>query len=278
MSETPEPESDGTARAASPNRKLIIGIAVAAVLLVAAMVAGIVTYNMELWGGKSLPDVAVASPKDSSKTPDAKVVVRQLEGKGLKVKRVKEFSGVKSGKFLGYQGIQSGDRVRAGSVVTVRESAGPGVPEGTVGKKAESVVTTFSQMGVPVHYKQVIVSDTSKPPKSVVSTYPAQGQGVKDDKKGIYIGVATKSDGGLPSDIVGQEISGVKSSLESKGYDVKVEKRLSSKQYIGKVSGSEPGPGSQLNEGQTHHLYQGVDAKVPSRRSLTTAEPVEMGC
>lgn len=69
---------------------------------------------------------------------------------------------MKSGKFLGYQGIQSGDRVRAGSVVTVRESAGPGVPEGTVGKKAESVVTTFSQMGVPVHYKQVIVSDTSK--------------------------------------------------------------------------------------------------------------------
>lgn len=153
-------------------------------LLVAAVVAGIVTYNMELWGGKSLPDVAVASPKDSSKTPDAKVVVRQLEGKGLKVKRVKEFSGVKSGKFLGYQGIQSGDRVRAGSVVTVRESAGPGVPEGTVGKKAESVVSTFSQMGVPVHYKQVIVSDTSKTTEgSVISTYPAQGQGVKMIRK-----------------------------------------------------------------------------------------------
>lgn len=123
-------------------------------------------------------------------------------------------------------------------------------------------MTTFSQMGVPVHYKQVIVSDTSKTTEgSVVSTYPAQGQGVKDGKKGIYIGVATKSDGGLPSDIVGQEISDVKSSLESKGYDVKVEKRLSSKQYIGKVSGSEPGPGSQLNEGQTITLYQGVDAK-----------------
>lgn len=53
----------------------------------------------------------------------------------------------------------------------------------------------------------------------------------------------------------------MKSSLESKGYDVKVEKRLSSKQYIGKASGSEPGPGSQLNEGQTITLYQGVDAK-----------------
>ncbi len=49
---------------------------------------------------------------------------------------------------------------------------------------------------------------------------------MKDGKKGIYIGVATKSDGGLPSDIVGQEISDVKSSLESKGYDVKVEKHF----------------------------------------------------
>ena len=59
---------------------------------------------------------------------------------------------------------------------------------------------------------------------------------------------------------------------------MKVEKRLSSKQYIGKVSGSEPGPGSQLNEGQTITLYQAWMPRVPSRRSLTTAEPVEMGC
>ena len=231
-------------------------------VLVAAVVTGIVTYNMELWGGKSLPDVAVASPKDPSKAADAKVVVRQLEGKGFKVRRVKEFSGLGKGKFLGYKGVDSGARVRSGSTVVVRESLGPGVPDGTVGRKAERVVGTFADMGVPVHYKKVLVSDSSKTPEgSVVSTYPVQGQPVKDGKSGIYVGVATKSDGGLPSDIIGQNISDVKSDLESKGYTVKVEKRLASKKNIGKVSGSEPGPGSQLEEGQTVTLYQGVDAK-----------------
>ena len=255
------PQGDAAVRVSS-NRKIIIGAIIAAVVLVAAVIAGIVTYNMELWGGKSLPDVAVASPKDSSKATDAKVVVRQLEGKGFKVRRVKEFSGAGKGKFLGYKGSESGVRVKSGSTVTVRESAGPGVPDGTVGKQAEQVVKTFSDMGVPVHYKKVLVSDSSKTAEgNVVSTYPAQGQPVKDDKNGIYIGVATKSDDGLPSDIVGQNVSDVRSDLESKGYTVKVEKRLASKKNIGKVSGSEPGPGSQLEEGQTVTLYQGVDAK-----------------
>lgn len=254
--------NDGGANAKALNRKLIIGIAIAAVVLVAAVAAGIVTYSMELWGGKSLPDVTVVSPKDSSKAADAKVVVKQLENKGFKVKRVKEFSGVGKGKFLGYRGADSGMRVKSGSTVTVCESLGPGVPDGTVGKKAERVVKTFSDMGVPVRYKKVLVSDSSKTAEgSVVSTYPVQGQPVKDDKNGIYIGVATKSDDGLPSDIVGQDVSKVKSDLESKGYDVKVEKRLASKKNVGKVSSSEPGPGSQLKEGQTVTLYQGVDAK-----------------
>lgn len=254
--------NDAGACAKALNRNLVIGIAVAAVVLVAAVAAGIVTYSMELWGGRSLPDVTVASPKDSSRAVDAKVVVRQLEGKGFKVKRVKEFSGLGKGKFLGYKGVDSGARVRPGSTVVVRESLGPGVPDGTVGRKAERVVKTFSDMGVPVHYKKVLVSDSSKTPEgSVVSTYPVQGQPVKDSKNGIYIGVAAKGDGGLPSDIVGQNVSDVKSELESKGYTVKVEKRLASKKNVGKVSGSEPGPGSQLEEGQTVTLYQGVDAE-----------------
>lgn len=254
--------NDAGACAKALNRNLVIGIAVAAVVLVAAVAAGIVTYSMELWGGRSLPDVTVASPKDSSRAVDAKVVVRQLEGKGFKVKRVKEFSGLGKGKFLGYKGVDSGARVRPGSTVVVRESLGPGVPDGTVGRKAERVVKTFSDMGVPVHYKKVLVSDSSKTPEgSVVSTYPVQGQPVKDSKNGIYIGVAAKGDGGLPSDIVGQNVSDVKSELDSKGYTVKVEKRLASKKNVGKVSGSEPGPGSQLEEGQTVTLYQGVDAE-----------------
>ncbi|MBM6700136.1 hypothetical protein H7U32_07475 [Bifidobacterium pullorum subsp. saeculare] len=46
--------------------------------------------------------------------------------------------------------------------MTVRESAGPGVPEDTVGKPAAKVVDTLGDMGVPVRYKQVVVSGDSK--------------------------------------------------------------------------------------------------------------------
>ena len=268
-------EPHGAAASVSPNRKLVIGCVVAAVALVAAVIAGIVTYNLELWGGKTLPDVTVpsASVSRASKTTDAKVVVKQLEEKGFSARTVREFSGLKQGTFLGYRNADAGSRVRSGSTVTVRESAGPGVPKGTIGKKAEDVVKTFSDMGVPVHYKQVTISDSNTVAEgSVVSTSPAPGQGMSDAKDGIYIGVATKDDDGLPSDIVGQNIADVKTSLESKGYVVKVKRRLSSRKYVGKVSGSQPGPGSQLSEGQTITLYQGVDAKGAKQSFIDHSE------
>ena len=93
-----------------------------------------------------------------------------------------------------------------------------------MGKQATKVVSTFKTMGVPVHYKQVPVSDTKKKPiGSVVATYPAEGQALSDGDKddGIYIGVATKSDGGAISiDIVYRDVDTVKSELESQGHDV----------------------------------------------------------
>lgn len=55
----------------------------------------------------------------------------------------------------------------------------------------------------------------------------------KDD--GIYIGVATKSDGGAISiDIVGRDVDTVKSELESQGHDVTLVPRLASKKFVGK--------------------------------------------
>ena len=66
-----------------------------------------------------------------------------------------------------------------------------------------------------------------------------------------------QGDDGLPADIVGRGVAGVKADLEPRGYTVKTEKRLSSKKYVGKVSGSIPGPGSKLSDGQTVTLYEG---------------------
>ncbi|NMM98562.1 PASTA domain-containing protein [Bifidobacterium olomucense] len=252
-----------------PN-KLIIILAVALVALIAAGVALFLTYRAEVWGGKSLPDPASFSSsvtdKNGKKTSavKAKDVTAALKAKGLKVKTEKVFSGKDSGVFVGYKDNEAGARVAAGSTVTVQESAGPGVPKDTIGKKAEKTTSTFVEMGVPVHYKKVYVSDTKTNPEgTVVSSYPAAGTGVKDDErdKGIYLGVATKSDGSaLPLDVMGQSVDDVKSQLESEGHTVTVKKRFSSKQYVGKVAGADPAPGSTMSSSDDVTLYEGIDA------------------
>lgn len=73
----------------------------------------------------------------------------------------------------------------------------------------------------------------------------------------ISVQKPAQGDDGLPADIVGRDVAGANVNLESRGYTVKTEKRLSSKKYVGKVSGSIPGSGSKLSDGQTVTLYEG---------------------
>ncbi|MBT1182369.1 PASTA domain-containing protein [Bifidobacterium sp. CP2] len=258
--------------------------------LVAGGVAAFLTYRAELWGGRSLPDVArlaagtngTAGEKQSKKSAvTAKAVTEALKDKGLKSKTVQEFTGEPRGAFLGYQGLKEGQRIKAGSTVTVRESAGPGVPKGTVGKKASKVVKTFNGMGVPVHYKQVVVNDAKKTPAgTIVATWPEPGHGVDEantddssDKttddtsdgdgttrsRDIYIGVATEGTG-VGADIIGEDVDAARSTLRAQGFDVTIKQRFSSKRYIGKVAGTSPTPGSAVSKGGRVVLYEGVGA------------------
>ena len=257
-----------TATKQSPN-KLIIALACVLAVIVVAGIALFATWKAELWGGKTLPDpaslVQPAAAKDGkSATIKAKDVTDALKLKGIDAKTEKVFSGKESGAFLGYAGAKQGERVSAGTTVTVQESAGPGVPKDTLGKKPEQVVETLADMNVPVHYKKVFVSDTkTKPEGTIVATYPEAGTAVKDNEKdkGIYVGVATKGDSAIPVDVLGQDIDSVKSKLEGEGHTVTVKQKFSSKDYVGKVAGSEPAPGSSLDSSDDVILYEGMDAK-----------------
>lgn len=259
----PVPAAPAAARSADRTHRMLVWAVVVAVVVAVALIAGLVTYNAQWWGGKTLPNVQAATANTASgDVVSADTVAAQLRGKGLHVKKTKEFSGARKGAFLGYQGVDAGARVKAGSTVEVRESAGAGVPDKTVGKEATAVTKTFEDMGVPVHYKKVLVSDSSKTAEgTVVSTSPEPGQAVSEAQPEIYIGVADKQGSGIPMDIMGRDVNDVESELEAKGYDVSVQKRLASRQYIGKVSGSQPVPGSALELGQSVTLFQGVDAQ-----------------
>lgn len=268
------PSGTTTATATLPNpsgkrgpNTLIIALVAVLLALIVAGVATFLTYRAEVWGGKSLPDpasiAASVTDKNAKKASviKAKDVTEALKAKGLNAKTVPVFSGEDRGVFLGYEGTNPGARVKAGSTVIVQESAGPGVPKGTVGKDVNKVVNTFADMGVPIHYKKVVISSDSKTPEGQVSvTYPAPGVGLTDDEKdnGIYIGVASKGDG-IPVDILGSDKNKAVSDLESQGYSVDSEPHYSSEKYVGKISGSYPAPGSTLSAGQSVTLYYGID-------------------
>ena len=253
---------------------VMIAVIVVVVLVVAGGVAGWLTYRAELWGGKTLPDPAALvsqvniangkiekDKKSGQAVVSAKAVTQALKAKGLKTKTVREFSGRQPGSFLGYNNASAGTRVKTGSTVTVRESAGPGVPKNTVGQPATKVVDTLKDMGVPVHYKQVVVSEDSKIPEGQVAvTSPAPGMPVSDSAKdaGINVGVAIHGEG-IPVDIMGQDPDGAKAALEAAGYNVTITPHFSSKQYVGKVSGSYPAPGTTLSKGSNVTLYEGID-------------------
>lgn len=250
-----------------PNR-LIVALATLLVVLIAAAITLFATYRLEIWGGKTLPSPDAIARQVASRTGggadgkvQAKDVTEALKLKGLNAETVPVFSGEERGTFLGYDGMTQGQRVAAGSTVKVRESAGPGVPEDTIGKSVTDVTDTFAGMGVPVHYKNVVISDDSTIPEGQVAvTHPAPSTGLTDDDKddGIYIGVASKGEG-IPVDVLGMDKDKAVSSLESQGYDVDLEPHYSSKQYVGKISGSYPGPGSTLDSGEKVTLYYGVD-------------------
>lgn len=233
------------------------GIIIAAVVAVALVVcAGLtLTYRAGIWGGKIMPNPSTfTAPKGKDLT--ANIVAKQLNDQGIQTKIKTVYSGTPKGGYVDTQGANPGDRVKSGTTVTVRESKGPGVPEGTTGKKATDVVAALRDMGVPVHYKQVPVSDGSSIREgSVALTYPADGQPVTDTDKGIYVGVASKDADGVPEDIIGEDRSAAESELSSRGYSVSWEPRFSSKKYVGKVSGYDESDDDSVT------LYYGVDAK-----------------
>ncbi|WP_241217012.1 PASTA domain-containing protein [Bifidobacterium goeldii] len=247
-------------------------------VLVIAGGAAFVTWKSELWGGRSLPDPAsiaaahsgssTTTNEDGSAAVMTDDMVAALKAKGFNTRIKQVFSGKSKGVFIGYAGnangkeAKPGARMPAGATIIVQESAGPGVPKDTIGKQAKRAASTLESMGVPVHYKQVYVSDTEKTPEgSVVDTYPAAGSPVPDNQRddGIYVGVAVQGTGPT-MDIVGQDVDTVRTELESQGYSVSVEPRFAAESLKGKVTGSNPAPGSHVDAGQSVTLYEGVDA------------------
>lgn len=215
----------------------------AALIALCVVVGGLVAWNV--WGPREVPAINATSAGD---------VASQLEGRGFKVIRKKQYDGAKKGSYVGLEGAKSGDRLAAGSTVTVVESMGPGVPEGTVGQSVQQAEQTLKPMGVTLTEHEVV----SLKPGHVSVTRPADGDPVTDPDAGIDLGVGVEGDG-IPVEIAGMNQDEAQSQLESMGYTVTLEPRFSSRKYLGRIVGANPGIGVK-SDVKDVTLYYGVDA------------------
>ncbi|WP_175578414.1 PASTA domain-containing protein [Bifidobacterium jacchi] len=235
------------------------------------------THHLGWWGEREIPVVSPSAGGDVD--IKAEQAASTLKEHDIATKIVKEYSAHRKTTFIGMRdeqgiAIKSGDRIGRDEVVTVRESLGPGVPKGTVGQSRDKAETVAKSMRVPVHVKTVTLLDSGKTkPGTVIASEPADGQPVVDESKGIYLAVVgddgadadTGSDNAagestVPIDLVGMSPADARRRLESKGYQVIVKPRFSSKRYLNKVAASDPAAGERIPDGGLITLYYGVGA------------------
>lgn len=253
-------------RAAAISKRALAAV-LAIILVAAAGVGGLLVYrHIHENETVALPSTAaVAKDNNSSQQAvTAQMMAQALQHQGFKTRVSKQYSGKPAGRFLGYANVKSGQHVRRNTPIVIKASKGPGVPQGTVGSKASTVVNTLASMHVPVTYKAVTIDASGKSTKkagTVLATYPKDGDAVKNKSKGIVVAVAQDGDG-IPVDYYGKNPDTVKKSLESKGFTVELRAKYSTKDHVGKVVATNPALGSATTAGQSVTVYYGVNASA----------------
>lgn len=227
-----------------PRMKLIAAI-IAVLVVLAGTGFGLAARKLEWIGPRTVPTVRYRTAAEVS---------RELEAKGFLVRKKQMFNALGKGKCLGLVGVKAGDRLPKGTTVTVIESMGPGVPEGTVGSEPSKAETALLKMGVKVVEHEVV----SEHPGKVAVTMPADGEPVRDTDDGIHIGAGITGDG-IPVEIAGMDKDEAKTKLQQRGFDVTLKPRFSSRKNLGKIVRADPGIGVRTSETNVT-LYYGVDA------------------
>ncbi|BDR53751.1 hypothetical protein KIM372_16580 [Bombiscardovia nodaiensis] len=244
---TTAPTTGGQVTTKTSSSKRIY-IALAALLVVAlCVVGGFFAYRA--YGPTTVPKLQAQTAEEA---------VQKLKAAGIPAQTRLEFSPKRKGSFISLANVQAGDRLNDNQRVTVLESAGPGVPKGTVGATQAAAEEKLKMMGVPLTVSQVV---TQKPEGKgkVVASFPADGQAVSDAKSGIHLGVGVDKQG-IPVEIAGMDKDQAEKALKDKGYDVLLEARFSSSQNLNKIVGSDPAIGQPYSNKRVT-LYYGVGAK-----------------
>ncbi len=232
----PSHEDDGAAGKSAKGKGKLVAVIVILVAVALAAVVG-VTYYLEIWGGKTVPNV-VGSP-----AAQAQAV---LEEAGFTVGLEQQKSDSEEGLVLS----QSPDGVRAeeGSAVTLVVAQSRIVPD-VKGQAVDAALAALSAEG----YTDVAQTEqkSNEAQGTVLAVSPEAGTKAPSTQQ-ITLTVAVPF---TVPDVAGQSGSDAQAALEAEGYEVVVEYEYDDDVPQGDALSTDPEAGTQLNSGSTVTLY-----------------------
>ncbi len=224
-------ESAAPAKGKKKGKKVAVIVVILVLVLAAAGIGA--TYMMEIWGGKTIPDVVGKSRVEATQA---------LEAKGFVVKTLKVKSDDTEDMVL-LMDPTAGRRAQEGSEIVLQVSTSRVVPD-IVGKSLEDAQKALGQEGFEkVEYVKVKSND---PENTILSVDP--GAGTKA-KAATPITVKVTEAYKVP-DTIGKDEETAVALLKQEGYTVTVN-TVYSEATEGTVVTSNPAAGTKLASGST---------------------------
>lgn len=228
----PEMKSKDDKKSESKGKRLPgsrIAAIVALVVLIAAGVAAGVTYQMELWGGKVVPDVTGMTQADAT---------YMLQNKGFTVRSTTVPSDSTEGLVL-LMDPGAGARQQEGAEVVIHVSTSRTVPK-VVGSSQDSALKALSDNGfenVDVQFER-----SDEPEGTVLSVSPEEGEKAKAST-GITLKVAQAY---TVPDVSGMSYNQAVQAIKDAGLSSTVVYVYSETASEGAIMGVEPAAGSKV--------------------------------
>lgn len=201
-----------------------------------------VTYSMQLWGGKSVPNVEGLSQADA---------VYLLQSEGFQIVSDEVASDEVEGVVL-MSDPSSGSRVPEGSEVMLHVSVSRIIPK-VKGMTEEEALEVLKEAG----YENIGDSMTEKRDDSegkVLAISPKAGAKAKSTEKIVL----TLSEYYRVPDVVGKDRAQALATIEKEGYNVTVKTRTSKTVEPGKVISTKPAAKKRLKSGSTVTVYVSI--------------------
>lgn len=214
-------------------RGRVVAIVIVLLLAAAAAAAGI-TYQMELWGGKVVPDVAGMTQADAT---------YQLEGKGFTVRATQVKSDETEGLVL-LTDPEAGWRAEEGSEVVIHVAVPRIVPD-VVGKTRDEAAKLLEAEDFARVTFAEEKSDTAE--GTVLSVTPEAGEKAKASTD-ITVTVAVPF---TVPDVANQPLDAAKAALEEASYVPEVAYYYTEDVPEGTVVGTSPAAGEKLASGSS---------------------------